>query len=180
MHVGVILIFSSRLRVRFYLCSLMCASKYPLVSLIQHLPQWHGIMYTLCFVCWAFLTSTVFFNVPWSVRLVLKNGPDFETFSNASEILGDTLNLWDNDRALACCIWRRGLFLDGFNRVNEFLCVFIKYQIMSYILNFLVENFLILTHDFGSTDQARHLMWVAGFQVLITTCMNRIPVHFRG
>jgi hypothetical protein len=37
--------------------------------------------------------------------------------------------------------------------IIEYLWVFIKYQIMSYVLNFLVEV-LILTYDLGSTDQA--------------------------
>jgi hypothetical protein len=56
---------------------------------------------------------------------------------------------------------------------------------MSHILNFLVEMLLIVTHDFGSTNQAKnvspfHVIWVVGLEVQITTYMNRIPVQFRG
>jgi hypothetical protein len=61
------------------------------------------------------------------------------------------------------------------------LWVFIKHQIISYVLNFLVEILLILTY--GSTDQAMndspfHVMWLV--EVRIMTCMSRFPVHFRG
>jgi hypothetical protein len=58
--------------------------------------------------------------------------------------------------------------------VNEFLWVSFKRQIMSYILNFVVvENLLILTYDLGSTDQTLsdspcHVMWVVWLEV---TCM---------
>jgi hypothetical protein len=43
-----------------------------------------------------------------------ENGPDIEALSNAPEFLGDTLSIWDNDRALVCCICRRTVTLDGF------------------------------------------------------------------
>jgi hypothetical protein len=33
-----------------------------------------------------------------------ENSPHIETVSNASEFLGDTLNMWDNDSALVYCI----------------------------------------------------------------------------
>jgi hypothetical protein len=49
--------------------------------------------------------------------------------------------------------------------VDKFLWLSIKHQIMSYILNFHVEIFLVLTFDFVSTDQAMndspfHVVWV--------------------
>jgi hypothetical protein len=56
---------------------------------------------------------------------------------------------------------------------------------MSYILNFHVEIFLILTYDLGSTEQAMndspfHVLGVVGLEVQIKTCMIRFPVHSRG
>jgi hypothetical protein len=42
------------------------------------------------------------------------------------------------------------LSLDGF--IMESLRVFLKHQIMSYVLNFVVETLLNLTYDLGSTD----------------------------
>jgi hypothetical protein len=33
-----------------------------------------------------------------------ENGPDIETVPNASELLGDTLNIWDKNHALVYCI----------------------------------------------------------------------------
>jgi hypothetical protein len=33
-----------------------------------------------------------------------ENGPDIKTVSDASEFLGGTLNIWDNDLALIYCI----------------------------------------------------------------------------
>jgi hypothetical protein len=67
--------------------------------------------------------------------------------------------------------------------VIKFLWVFIKHQIMLYVLNFLAEILLILTYDLGSIDRTMndspfHMMWVVGFEVQITTCM-RFLVHFR-
>jgi hypothetical protein len=80
-------------------------------------------------------------------------------------------------------VHEKGQFLlDGF---NEFSSAFIKYQIVPYVLNFLVEILLILTYDLGSPDQAMndsafHVMWVVGLEVQITTPMNRFPVQFRN
>jgi hypothetical protein len=36
-----------------------------------------------------------------------ENGPDIETISNASEFLGDTLNIWNNDSALVYCYLKK-------------------------------------------------------------------------
>jgi hypothetical protein len=116
----------------------------------------------------------------------LENGPDIEMVSIASESLGDTLDVWDNDRALLHSIPRRTVASRWLHYgVNEFLCVFVKHQIMSYLPNFLVEILLILTYDLGSTDQTMndspfHVRWVIGFEVQITTTMSRFPVHFFG
>jgi hypothetical protein len=61
---------------------------------------------------------------------------------------------------------------------QQILVGFIKHQIMSYILNFLVEILLILMYDLSFTDQTMndfpfHVMWVVGLEVQITTCMSR-------
>jgi hypothetical protein len=98
--------------------------------------------------------------------LSLEDSPGIETVSNAFELLGDTLNIWDDARALVCCICRgtvasRWLYYG----VNKLLCVFIKHQMMSYVLNFIVEIFLILTYDLSSADQIMnespfYMMWV--------------------
>jgi hypothetical protein len=83
-----------------------------------------------------------------------KKGPDVQTVSNSSEFLRDTLNIWDNDSALVYCIWRRMTASWWLHyRVNKFLWVFIKHQIVSYVLNFIVEILLVLTYDLDSTDQ---------------------------
>jgi hypothetical protein len=39
-----------------------------------------------------------------------ENGPDIETVPNASEFLGDTLNIWDNDRAMIYYLKKDGCF----------------------------------------------------------------------
>jgi hypothetical protein len=77
------------------------------------------------------------------------------------------------------------LLLKGFIMVSEFLWVFIKCQIMSYVVNFLVEILLILTYDRGCTDQTMNdspfrMMWVVGVEVQIMTCMSTFLVHFYG
>jgi hypothetical protein len=64
---------------------------------------------------------------------------------------------------------------DGFIMVS--LWVFVKHQMMFYVLNFLVEILLILIHDLGSTDLTRndspfHVMLVVGLEVQITTCFR--------
>jgi hypothetical protein len=116
----------------------------------------------------------------------LENGPDIETVSTASESLGDTLDVWDNDRALLHSVPRRTVASRWHHYgVIKLLCVFVKHQIMFYLLNFLVEILLILIYVIGSTDQTMndspfHVMWVVGFEVQITTSISRFPVHFRG
>lgn len=76
---------------------------------------------------------------------------------------------------------------DQLGRVKEFFWVFMKHQIMFYVLNFVVEIFLILTYEYalGSTDQTMnvspfYVMWVAGLEVLITIIMSRFPLQFLG
>jgi hypothetical protein len=68
---------------------------------------------------------------------------------NASEFLGDTLNIRDDDSALVYCVRRGSISC----RVNEFLWVFTEHQIMSYGFNFDVKILLILTYDLRSVDQ---------------------------
>jgi hypothetical protein len=78
--------------------------------------------------------------------LSFENGPDIETVSNASEFLGHTLYIWENYRVLVYFIrkWTvpSRLFHYG---ASKFLWVFSKYQIMCYVLNFVVEILLNLT-----------------------------------
>jgi hypothetical protein len=69
-------------------------------------PQSRGVLYTHCFLCWACLTGPVSISVPRRV-FCFENGPNIETLSSASEFLGDILNIWDNDRVLVYCTWRR-------------------------------------------------------------------------
>jgi hypothetical protein len=70
-------------------------------------------------------------------------------------------------------------------RVNEFFWVFIKHQITSYVLNFVVEILLILSYDLDSADKTMnnspfYMMWVVGLEMQIMTSMSRFLVHFRG
>jgi hypothetical protein len=44
-----------------------------------------------------------FHQCPKEFIFSFENGPDIEMVSSASEFLGDTLNIWDNDCALVCC-----------------------------------------------------------------------------
>jgi hypothetical protein len=44
-----------------------------------------------------------FHQCPTKCMFTFENGPDIEAVSNAPEFLGDTLSIWDNDRALVCC-----------------------------------------------------------------------------
>jgi hypothetical protein len=104
-----------------------------------------------------------------------------------AEFLEDILNMSHNDRALVYCISRRTVTSRQLHYgVNEFLWVFIKHLIMSYLIHFLVEILLILTRmNFGSTDQATNdspfrLMWVVGLEEQIKTCMSRFSVQFCG
>jgi hypothetical protein len=85
-----------------------------------------------------------------------ENGHDMELVSKASEFLGDTLNIWDDDSALAYCIWRAASSRWHHYGVKELLWVFIKHQIVSYFLNFVLEILLTLTYDLGSTDQTKN------------------------
>jgi hypothetical protein len=105
------------------------------------------MLYTHCFVWWVSLTGPVFISVPQNVCSVLKMVPD------ASEFLGSTLNLWDDDSALVYCVWRTISCLWIHYRVDEFFWIFIEHQIMSYVFNFIVKILLILTYDLCSVDQ---------------------------
>jgi hypothetical protein len=81
-----------------------------------------------------------------------ENGPDIETDFSASEFFRYTLNIWDNDSALVYCTWRKTVASWWLHYiVNKFLWLFTKHQIMSYVLNFVDEIFLILTYDLGLT-----------------------------
>jgi hypothetical protein len=83
---------------------------------------------------------------PTKCLFSFESSPDVETVSNTSEFLGDPPNIRDNDSALVCCILRWTVASRWLHYgVNEFLWVFIKHHIISYILNLLVEMFLILT-----------------------------------
>jgi hypothetical protein len=81
--------------------------------------------------------------------------------------------MWDNDCALVYCISRRTIASRWLHYgVIEFLWVFVKHQIMSYVLNFLVEIILILTYDLSSTDQTVNdssfqVLWKVGLEVQI-------------
>jgi hypothetical protein len=120
------------------------------------------------------------------VMVSFENGPDIEMVSNVSEFLLDTVNIWDNDSALVYCIWRRAVASWWLHYgVTEFLWIFIKHQIMSYVLNYVVEILLNLTYDLGSSDQTMkdslfHALWVVWLQVQIMTCMSRFLIHFHG
>jgi uncharacterized protein YxjI len=49
-----------------------------------------------------------------------ENGPDIETVRNASEFLGDTFNIWDNDSALVYCVTRGTISCRRYRyRVND-------------------------------------------------------------
>jgi hypothetical protein len=82
------------------------------------------------------------------------------------------------------CIRRRMVASQWLHcRVSEFLWVFIRHHIISYVLNSLVEILLILTYDHGSTDQTMndssfHEVWVVGLELQIITCMNRMIIIF--
>lgn len=99
-----------------------------------------------------------------------KNGPGIETISNASEFVRHTLNIWDNDCALAYLSEEGWLLFDGFITESMNFCGYSLSIRSSYILNFLVEIILILTYDLGSTDQTMNdspfqVMWVVGLEV---------------
>jgi hypothetical protein len=75
------------------------------------------------------------------------------------------------------------LSLDGF--IMESLWAFLKHQIMSYILNFLVDFLLILSYELGCTDLPMKdapfcMMWVVGLEVQITSCFRYIFVASLG
>jgi hypothetical protein len=106
--------------------------------------------------------------------------------SNVSEFLGNDLNIWDNDSAVVYSMRRKTVASRWlYYGVSKLLWVFIKYQIMSYILNFVFEILLILTYDLGLAEQTMndtpfYMVWVVGLEVQITTSMSRFPVHFHG
>jgi hypothetical protein len=101
----------------------------------------------------------------------LKDVSEVETVPNASEFLGDTLNIWDDDSALVCCVRRGSVSCRcPYYRVNEFIWVFTEHQIMSYDFDFVVKILLIFTYDLRSVDQIVddspfYVMWVVGFKV---------------
>jgi hypothetical protein len=69
-----------------------------------------------------------------------------------SEFFGNTL-AYDNDHAMIYCIWRRAVASPWLHYgINIFLWLFIKYQIMSYVLNFPVKILLLLIYDLGSAE----------------------------
>jgi hypothetical protein len=75
-----------------------------------------------------------------------ENNPGIYTISSASEFLGDTINIWDNDSALVYCICRRTVAARCLHYVVKgFFRIFIKDQIMSHVLNFVVGVLLVLT-----------------------------------
>jgi hypothetical protein len=102
--------FSYKRHVKLYLCSLMRTSTNLLVPLMQHLPQSHGMLNTYIFVCWALLSGQIFINVPRNVclalKMVLRWKRLIDWLTDASEYLGNTLNIWDDYSALVYCVWR--------------------------------------------------------------------------
>jgi hypothetical protein len=129
---------SSRPCVRLYLCSLLHTSKGVLFSLMQHLTQSHGMLYTHCFVCWASLTGPVFISVPWSVCLVLKTVLRLKRFSvqlNFSEI--------PLTYEILAVPWYTVSEERQFRLhygVDKFFWVYIKHQIMSHIFKFVLNT----------------------------------------
>jgi hypothetical protein len=72
-----------------------------------------------------------------------ENGLDIETVSNASKFLRGALSIWVNDSALVYWISRRTVASRWLHYgVSEFSSVFIKHQIVSHVLNFIVEILL--------------------------------------
>jgi hypothetical protein len=119
-----------------------------------------------------------FHQCPMECMFNFDNVPDIKTVSNAAAYLGDTVpgTLYLN---------KGGCFSIGSLWRQRILRVFIKYQIMFYILKFPYWNpsdpdiwpwFYWSSYNLSPF----HVMWVVGLEVLITTCMNRIPVHFHG
>jgi hypothetical protein len=100
-----------------------------------------------------------------------ENGPNIEAVPSASEFFGNTPNVWDSDRTIICFIRGRTVASPWLHHgINKFLWVFIKYQIMSCVLNFSVEIVPVLTYDLGSTDQAMndssfHVVGVVGLNM---------------
>jgi hypothetical protein len=140
---------------------------------------------THCFFCWAPLTRPVFISVPRSVNYFWKY-PEIERVSNASEILRDTLNIWYNDRALGKLYLKKdGFFSMASLPSKRNFRLFIKYEIICYVLNFVVEILLILTFALRSVDPTLndstfYVMWVVELDAQIKTSMSRLPVQFCG
>jgi hypothetical protein len=147
----------------------MRTSKGLLVSPMWNLPQSHGMVYTHCFVYRPSLAGQVFISIKRRVRLVLKNWPDIETVTNASECFGSALNIWANDRVLVCCIWRTPASRWFHYGVNEFLWVFISVRSCLIFLICLLKPFwswhmtlaLMIKLSFSSDVGSR--TWIAGF-----------------
>jgi hypothetical protein len=77
----------------------------------------------------------------------LEDDFDIQTISNASAFLWDTLNIWDNDGALVYFIRRKTIACLWLHYgVNKFFWIFIKHEILSYVLNFVVEILLAPTY----------------------------------
>jgi hypothetical protein len=110
---------------------------------------------------------------PSECMFSFENSPDIETGSNASEFLGDTLNMLDNDTVLLYCAWKRAVTSRWIHYGgNEFLWAFIKQQIVSDVLNLVVQILLVLTHGLGSSDQTMndspfYVVWLLGLEVYI-------------
>jgi hypothetical protein len=114
-----------------------------------------------------------------------ENDPDIEAASNACEFPRDTFHIgimtmpwYMYLKKDICFSWLR-------YGVNGFLWVFMKHQIVSYVLNFRVEILLFLTCDLGLTDQIMndfpfHVMWVVELEVEVMTCMSMTPLHDRN
>jgi hypothetical protein len=74
-----------------------------------------------------FSNRTSFHQCPTECMFNFENGPEIETLPNASAFLGNTLNIWDNDSSLVCCVWRKTIPCRWLHYgVNEFLWVLIK------------------------------------------------------
>jgi hypothetical protein len=69
----------------------------------QHLSQSHGILHALLRLL-GISDRSNFLQCPTGHTFSFENDRGIETVSSASEFLGDTLNIWDNNRAMVHCI----------------------------------------------------------------------------
>jgi hypothetical protein len=116
------------------------------------------MLYTHCFICWASLTGPVFISVPRSVCLVLKMVLTLKRLPmrlSFSEIRL-TYGIMNVTNVLSAS----PLLHYG---VSELLCVFMKYQIVSYVLNFLVETFLIPPCNWSNYERLQFSRDVGGW-----------------